>query len=410
MGKTSARGRRRQANDRPNEDEDWEVVPLDGSDEEQEDDEHLGDLQPEDVGNDSDLGEDVDMGGTGDEDDEDDDAPLEVLALSDLRKVQESLGMETIREHIHDRAGLRAKLSDISKIETLGFLETLNLTHTPREQLIVEDDPATETKQKRKNSKDSKKASPKASIVNDDLKREALFATVASEAVKRGLQQLRAANVPFRRPDDYLAEMVKTDHQMQRVKKKMVHERDTIAAAQQRRKQRTNKKEARKIQIEKEQSRKHSVKQEVAAVEKLRKERVKARARKGKDEDEEDEGGADDDFPVDLLDFEELKDGKFVRGKHETKKDDDGEPRGNSPKQRNKKREEKNKKFGFGGKKKGAKRNDAKSASKTGDFSRKKNNEVPDALRAKLKGGVKKGAKGAKKRPGKSRRQKSRAS
>ncbi len=45
--------------------------------------------------------------------------------------------------------------------------------------------------------------------VNDDLKREVAFYQHTLSAVKQGLLQLEQSGVPFQRPDDYYAEMVR---------------------------------------------------------------------------------------------------------------------------------------------------------------------------------------------------------
>lgn len=53
--------------------------------------------------------------------------------------------------------------------------------------------------------------------VNDDLTRELAFYKQALEAAKEGRQKLLAEGIPFSRPADYFAEMVKDDEHMERV-------------------------------------------------------------------------------------------------------------------------------------------------------------------------------------------------
>jgi len=53
--------------------------------------------------------------------------------------------------------------------------------------------------------------------VNDDLTRELAFYKQALEAAKEGRKRLLAEGVPFSRPADYFAEMVKDDEHMERV-------------------------------------------------------------------------------------------------------------------------------------------------------------------------------------------------
>jgi rRNA-processing protein EBP2 len=47
--------------------------------------------------------------------------------------------------------------------------------------------------------------------IHDDLKREVAFYNTALEAVNLARPKLKAAGIPFTRPDDFFAEMVKTD-------------------------------------------------------------------------------------------------------------------------------------------------------------------------------------------------------
>lgn len=50
--------------------------------------------------------------------------------------------------------------------------------------------------------------------IHDDLKREVAFYNTALEAVNEARPKLEEANIPFTRPDDFFAEMVKTDGKM----------------------------------------------------------------------------------------------------------------------------------------------------------------------------------------------------
>lgn len=56
---------------------------------------------------------------------------------------------------------------------------------------------------------------------------EVSFYNNALEAVKRGRSLLVAANVPYKRPEDFLCEMVKTDAHMDKVHI-FLHQRDFI--------------------------------------------------------------------------------------------------------------------------------------------------------------------------------------
>lgn len=202
-----------------------------------------------------------------------------------------------------------------------------------------------------------------AALVDDDVAREASFAATATAAAESGLAKLRASGVRYRRPADYFAQMVKADGHMAKVKSRMLAEQARIDAAVQRRHNREagrHKRAARAAQVEVEQARAKGARDTIAAVEALRKGRLAGKVGGGGDaaagaaeaaaagggrapdgskaaakakaaakearaarkkgiryggwgEGMEDGVGVDEDFPVELLDFEELgTDRKFV--------------------------------------------------------------------------------------------------
>lgn len=57
------------------------------------------------------------------------------------------------------------------------------------------------------------------SVALDDLKREMLFHRQAQSAVIEGISRLNSLRVPTQRPDDYFAEMAKSDKHMHKVEK-----------------------------------------------------------------------------------------------------------------------------------------------------------------------------------------------
>ena len=52
--------------------------------------------------------------------------------------------------------------------------------------------------------------------MHNDFKREMGFYRQAQAAVLEGLARLKSMNVPTKRPDDYFAQMAKTDEHMQK--------------------------------------------------------------------------------------------------------------------------------------------------------------------------------------------------
>ena len=56
----------------------------------------------------------------------------------------------------------------------------------------------------------------------------------ALEAAKQGIKRLDKAGIPWHRPPDYYAEMVKSDGHMLKVKEQLMHEQKQIEEAAQR--------------------------------------------------------------------------------------------------------------------------------------------------------------------------------
>ncbi|KAJ3126700.1 rRNA-processing protein and EBNA1-binding protein ebp2, partial [Irineochytrium annulatum] len=230
--------------------------------------------------------------------------------------------------------------------------------------------------------------------VDDDKKRELAFYKQALEAAVKGEEKLKKLKVPVRRPDDYYAEMVKSDEQMMRVRQKLIDEANSIQAAEKARKMREAKKFGKKVQQEKLAERERSKRDEVEKVKLLRKKsKSLANAESG--------AGDDDDFGITV----EKGDGKGDRV-----------PDGKTRKDRAaaaKKRAGKDAKFGFGGQKKRAKANTRDSVNDFKGFDQKKmkgkggggggGKGGPKGGAGKM--GPKKGG-GVKKRPGKAMRQK----
>ena len=201
--------------------------------------------------------------------------------------------------------------------------------------------------------------------VENDLERELAFYNQALQSTFAAITRFEEEGVKWRRPDDYLAEMVKSDGHMAKVKEQLVHEQTVIEEAEQRRKDRETRKYSKQVAAERRKERSQQKKQAIDSVTNLRKQRAKSN------------------FQGDLdLDQVGLGDAKG-RGKGKRL----GE-RFSASGAKSTKRQKRDSKFGFGGPKRRQKMNDAFSAAAT---------EGP-----KRAGGPKAG--GVKKRPGKSRR------
>lgn len=91
--------------------------------------------------------------------------------------------------------------------------------------------------------------------INDDLSRELAFYKQSLDAVSKARTLLMNEGVPFSRPTDYFAEMVKSDEHMGKIKKKITEEAANKKAAADARKQRDLKKFGKQVQIAKLQER-----------------------------------------------------------------------------------------------------------------------------------------------------------
>lgn len=91
--------------------------------------------------------------------------------------------------------------------------------------------------------------------VDNDLNRELAFYKQSLDAVKEARSLLKKEGVPFSRPTDYFAEMVKSDEHMGIIKRKMTDEAANKKAAAEARKQRDLKKFGKQVQVAKLQER-----------------------------------------------------------------------------------------------------------------------------------------------------------
>ena len=193
--------------------------------------------------------------------------------------------------------------------------------------------------------------------VDNDLERELAFYNQALSAAYQAITKFEAAGVAWRRPDDYLAEMVKSDAHMAKVKEQLIHETKVIEESEQRRKERENKKFAKQVAAERRKDRSQQKKQAIESVASLRKTRAK------------------NNFEGDL-DLDEVV-GLGTKGRRgNTNKPGDRFSAGN----KSVKRRSKDAKFGFGGPKRKQKQNDAYSAA-AGDMKRSKPKQRPGKSR-----------------------------
>jgi rRNA-processing protein EBP2 len=181
--------------------------------------------------------------------------------------------------------------------------------------------------------------------IYDDLERELAFYRQGLAAASFARTALKKEKIPFTRPIDYFAEMVKTDEHMDKLKAKLVEDETAKKASQEARRQRELKKFGKKVQHAKLQDRQKEKRDTLEKIKSLK------RKRAGNEITSED-------FDIAIEDEVE------------------GKGRSRDNKGPNDKRMSKNQKYGFGGRKRFKKSNDAASSADISGFTNKKNSNA----------------------------------
>jgi rRNA-processing protein EBP2 len=257
-----------------------------------------------------------------DEEDEDEEEEEEDIPLSDLEDDEREDIVPHQRLTINNSAAITSSLKRISFITSqTPFSEHNSLVS--KEPFEVEDP-------------------------NDDLNRELAFYKVCQAAAISARGLLKKEGISFTRPGDYFAEMVKNDEHMDKIKKKLYDEAAGKKAAAEARRQRDLKKFGKQVQVAKLQQRAKEKRETLDKITALKKKR-KADTSAPTDD-------ANDMFDVAIEDTDKS----------------DSRKRGRDGEGRNFKRQKKDSKFGFGGKKRFSKSGDAASSGDMRSFSQKK--------------------------------------
>lgn len=192
--------------------------------------------------------------------------------------------------------------------------------------------------------------------VHDDLKREVAFYDIAMEAVEVARTKCRESCVPFSRPDDFFAEMVKSDDHMARVKDRLIFENKKIEAVAQRKSNKEQKLRAKEAHSNKIAEKSRRRKENLKAVDDWAQTAASSRAG-GRYSDRDDQA------------FLNKKSPSSQGGQKRGWVDRDG----NLQTGPNKKRMAANKKWGHGGKRGRFKQNDPKSMNDMSSFNPKGN-------------------------------------
>ncbi|PKI82672.1 rRNA-processing protein EBP2 [Malassezia vespertilionis] len=203
-----------------------------------------------------------------------------------------------------------------------------------------------------------KKIADEVPDVQNDLERELTFYRQALDGAVRGRELVLAADLPFSRPADYFAEMVKTDEHMERVRQRLLDESAGIKASEEAKRQRELKKFGKEIQTTKTFERQKSKRDMLEKVNSLKRKRGG-----GLDKD-------DDEFNVQLE--EAIGNRRTAHGKTQ------GHPKMS--------RTKRNERYGFGGKKRHLKSNTAEGLNDPGAARSRRPGARPKASKAKRPG------------------------
>lgn len=234
------------------------------------------------------------------------------------------------KKFVNNVEGLKQCLADFRK--SLPWVERLDLTNQPTEDIIAK--------------AEGKLPNASGGEVNaeDDFQREMFFYRQAQASVLQALPLLNKLNIATKRPEDYFAEMAKTDQHMQKIRKKLIAKQAILEKSEKAKKLREQRKYGKKVQVEVIQRRQKEKKAMMNAVKKYQK------------------------GMTDKLDFLE-GDGKAATGSNAKAATGSNQgPRKGLNKKGSTKRKFKDQKFGFGGKKSGKKWNTKESYNDVSGF------------------------------------------
>ena len=305
-------------------------------DEEEDDDDDEEELDLEKLAaseSESDINDEEEEDDDDDDEEEDDevennDEPEDDIPLSDVEVDSDADIVPHTKLTINNMAALRESLARIElPWSKHSFIEHQSITSADKTESEIKD-------------------------IYDDTERELAFYKQGLDAVKQSRKTLLKLKIPFSRPMDYFAEMVKSDEHMDKLKNKLLTEAANKKASEEAKRQRQLKKFGKQVQ--------HATLQERAKQKKETLEKIKSlKKKRGANEISN-----DDDFQIALEEATENNQ-KYGHG---------GSGSGGDNKRRkpNSKRLAKDAKYGFGGKKRGKRENDAASSADISGFSTRK--------------------------------------
>ncbi|KAG0484621.1 hypothetical protein HPP92_008700 [Vanilla planifolia] len=145
---------------------------------------------------------------------------------------------EPSKNAVYNREGLLEKLEDIAWPRDVDWIHKLTVDYDHAEAVDV----------------------------NDDLTRELGFYNQALNGARNAFDKLQSMGIPFLRPPDFYAEMVKSDTHMLKIKSKLLAQKKRIEEAEERKKARETKKIAKEVQAQKMKEKAKRKKEEIESV------------------------------------------------------------------------------------------------------------------------------------------------
>lgn len=202
---------------------------------------------------------------------EDDDSDVELqkaFAKGELKPGLHAIVPFVRKDVINNINGMKQKLEDLTL--NLDWLERLDLINAPlplsqKESTVYGD------LELKKNKKGKIVEDPNEDKVHNDFKREMTFYRQAQASVLEAVPKLHKLKVKTKRPEDYFAQMAKSDEHMKRVRSKLLEKEKVIERSEKAKKLRELRKYGKQIQREVLQKRQKEKKEMINQVKKYRK-------------------------------------------------------------------------------------------------------------------------------------------
>lgn len=195
------------------------------------------------------------------DEDDDDDASLDSdqeLQLAFKRKQLTpglNIQLDKPKEFVNDEEGLKRKLKDFYL--DMDWIERMDITVAKNSISL--------------NDLQTEDGKIQSELADNDFKRESLFIRQAEAAINLALPKLQASGVETSRPNDYFAEMAKSDEHMKRIRENLLSKHAELEKREKIRKLREMKKMGKQIQMEVEKKKQQAKKNLSESIKKFKK-------------------------------------------------------------------------------------------------------------------------------------------